>query len=224
MKKIIPFISRSKNRKKVELYRLVFQIVGFAIFVYFGSQSTMYVVLLSVPLALLFGPVYCGWMCPRGLFQDIFARIGRKLLGRWYNTLIPESLHPNLMYFRYVLLAMVLITLVLFELHLLSDNFQLLVLDGLVLVMIVSIFLSLFVERAACKYFCKEGAVGGVCNLVKVKMIKRDSALCNSCGVCDRVCPMGIGVSKKGIVDDHCCVSCFKCVQRCPVDALSIDN
>ena len=182
----------------------------------------MYVVLLSIPLALLFGPVYCGWMCPRGLFQDVFARIGRKIFGRKYNSFIPASLHPQLMSFRYILLGLVVVTFVLSELQLMPEYFQIIILEFLLLVMVVSVLLSLFIERAACKYFCKEGAVGGMCNLVKFRKIKRDASLCNLCGLCDRICPMCIDVSKKDLVDSHSCVSCFKCVQQCSLDALSI--
>lgn len=219
---IINFISNSKNRRKVEFRRLIFQIMGLVIFAYYGSQSTMYIVLLSIPLSLLFGPVYCGWVCPRGLFQDIFALIGRKMLGNKYDSFIPASLHPKMMSFRYILLGMVAVIFVLSELKLISEYFQIFLLEFLVVIMIVSVLLSLFIERAACKYFCKEGAVGGMCNFLKLNKIKRDISLCNLCGICDRVCPMCIEISKKDVVNAHSCISCFKCVQRCPMDALMV--
>ncbi|NYT19826.1 MAG: 4Fe-4S dicluster domain-containing protein, partial [Methanosarcinales archaeon] len=55
------------------------------------------------------------------------------------------------------------------------------------------------------------------------RKIRRDHSLCNSCGVCDRVCPMWIDVSKKDVVRDTACISCMKCVQKCPVDALKVE-
>ena len=224
VKKINTLMSSSDNRKKLEAYRLAFQLIGLGIFAYFGSKSTIYVILLSVPLALLIGPVYCGWMCPRGMFQEIFGRLGRKVLKKRYNVAIPKKFHPRLLYLRYALMVFVLITLILSEIQLLSESIQILILEGLIGIMIVSVMLSFFVDRAACRYFCKEGAVGGLTNLVKLRKIKRDSSLCNSCGICDKVCPMWIEVSKKDAVKDHCCISCFKCVQRCPVNALCIDD
>lgn len=111
MKNVNDLLSDPARRKSVEAFRLFLQLTGLAIFIYFGSQSTIYVILLSVPLALLFGPVYCGWMCPRGLFQDIFARLGRKVLGKRYNTAVPGKFHPVMMYSRYVLMVFVLVTL-----------------------------------------------------------------------------------------------------------------
>jgi polyferredoxin len=113
---------------------------------------------------------------------------------------------------------------VLYEFRLIDDTImESVVVDGLLLIMVVSILLSFFVDRAACRYFCKEGAAASLTNLVKIRKIKRDDSLCNSCGICDRVCPMWIDVSKKDVVWDTACISCMKCVQKCPVDALRVE-
>ncbi|WP_091688915.1 4Fe-4S binding protein [Methanococcoides vulcani] len=217
-------ISRLQKTEKVERFRLSLQLVGLAIFIYFGSQSTFYVVLLSVPVALLFGPVYCGWMCPRGMFQNIIGSMGKRVLGKRYNKLVPKRIHKPLLYFRYVVLLFLLTVMVLHELQVIDDIImESVVTDGLIVVMVVSILLSFFVDRAACRYFCKEGAAASLTNLVKIRMIRRDPSICNSCGICDRVCPMWIDVSKKDVVRDTVCISCMKCVQKCPVDALKVE-
>lgn len=215
-------LSNSANKKKVEIFRVILQVIGFAIFIYFGSQSTMYIILLSLPLAVLFGPVYCGWMCPRGFFQDIIGKAGRKVLGKRYNIAVPVKYHPYLMYFRYVLLIFVALSLLLSQFGIISKSVELFILEFLIGIMVVSILLSFFVDRAACKYFCKEGAAAGLVNFVSIKKIERISTLCNSCGICDNVCPMWIKVSKKDVVNEHSCISCFKCVQECPKGALVI--
>ena len=224
MKNVNDLFFNPSKRKTVEAFRLILQLTGLVIFVYFSSQSTIYVILLTVPLALLFGPVYCGWMCPRGLFQDIFARFGSKVLGKRYNAAVTRKIHPWLIYSRYVLMVFVLVTLILSEFGFLSGSTEILILEGLVAIMIVSILLSFFVDRAACKYFCKEGAAAGLLNLVSRRKVKRDASLCNSCAICDRICPMWIEISKKDIVTEHSCVCCFKCMQVCPVNALYIDE
>ncbi|NPE29277.1 4Fe-4S binding protein [Methanococcoides sp. SA1] len=217
-------ISGLQRLEKVERFRLSLQLIGLAIFIYFGSQSTFYVVLLSVPVALLLGPVYCGWMCPRGMFQNIIGSMGKRVLGKRYNKIIPKSIHNPLLYFRYVVLLFLLAALVLHEFKFIDDLImESVVIDGLLMIMVVSILLSFFVDRAACRYFCKEGAAASLTNLVKIRMIKRDASLCNSCGICDRVCPMWIDVSKKDVVRDTACISCMKCVQQCPVDALRVE-
>ncbi|WP_440951453.1 4Fe-4S binding protein [Methanococcoides sp. FTZ1] len=200
------------------------QLVGLAIFIDFGSQSTFYVVLLSVPVALLFGPVYCGWMCPRGMFQNIIGSMGKRILGKRYNTLVSKRMHKPLSYFRYVVLLFLLISMVLHELRIIDDLIMdSVVTDVLIFIMVVSILLSFFVDRAACRYFCKEGAASSLTNLVKVRKIRRNPSLCCSCGLCDSVCPMWIDVSKKEVVIDTACISCMKCVQKCSVDALRVE-
>ncbi|WP_167880970.1 4Fe-4S binding protein [Methanococcoides sp. AM1] len=213
-----------QKSEKGERFRLSLQLVGLAIFIYFGSQSTFYVVLLSVPVALLFGPVYCGWMCPRGMFQNIIGSMGKRVLGKRYNTLVPKRVHKTLLYFRYVVLLFLLTALVLHKFQFIDDIImETVVIDGLLLIMAVSILLSFFVDRAACRYFCKEGAAASLTNLVKIRKIRRDPSLCNSCGICDRLCPMWIDVSEKDVVRDTACISCMKCVQKCPLDALKVE-
>ncbi|MCD4703074.1 MAG: 4Fe-4S binding protein [Methanosarcinaceae archaeon] len=187
-------------------------------------ESTIYVILLTIPLALLVGPVYCGWMCPRGMFQDLAGLMGRKVLGKRYNKLIPKEVHNRLRYFRYIIMIFVLVTVVLYELQIVGESLESAIVDGLIAIMVISILLSFFVDRAACKYFCKDGAAASLINLVILKKIKRNSSLCDSCGICDRVCPMWINVSKKDVVEDKTCISCFKCVYECPRDALSIEE
>ncbi|NYT19001.1 MAG: 4Fe-4S binding protein [Methanosarcinales archaeon] len=224
MKAAETIISNFQKSEKVERFRLSLQLVGLAIFIYFGSQSTFYVVLLSVPVAFLFGPVYCGWMCPRGMFQNIVGSMGKRVLGKRYNKLVPKWVHGPLLYFRYVVLLFLVTALVLHEFQFIDDSImESVIIDGLLLIMAVSILLSFFVDRAACRYFCKEGAAASLMNLVKIRKIRRDHSLCNSCGVCDRICPMWIDVSKKDVVRDTACISCMKCVQKCPVDALRVE-
>lgn len=217
-------MERLQKTEKAERFRLALQLVGLSIFIYFGSQSTFYVVLLSIPVALLLGPVYCGWMCPRGMFQNVIGSMGKRVLGTRYNKLVPKRLHKPFSYFRYVVLLFLLTAMVLHELRIIDDAImESVVIDGLIVIMVVSILLSFFVDRAACRYFCKEGAAASLTNLVKIRKIRRDPSLCNSCGICDRVCPMWIDVSKKDVVRDTACISCMKCVQKCPVDALRVE-
>jgi polyferredoxin len=59
-------------------------------------------------LALLFGPVFCGWVCPLGTIQEWVGKIGKRLWGRKYNHLIPYTVDRVLRYARYLVLAWVI--------------------------------------------------------------------------------------------------------------------
>lgn len=187
-------------------------------------------VLLAVVLALsvVFGPVFCGWVCPLGTVQEWVSRLGRKLFGRRHNAFVPRAVDRALRYLRYVVLAWVVYmtaatgTLV-FEawdpyftmFNLWSDE---LALSGVVILALV-LLLSLAVERPFCKYACPFGAVLGLSNLVRIFSIRRNPATCIHCSACDRSCPMNIDVSGAGKIRDHQCISCLKCTseQACPV-------
>ena len=52
-------------------------------------------------LTVLFGPVFCGWVCPLGTAQEWVGILGRKLIGKKYNSLIPQRVDRLLRYLRY---------------------------------------------------------------------------------------------------------------------------
>ena len=41
--------------------------------------------------AVLFGPVFCSWVCPFGSFQEQVGKLGRRFFGRRYNSLVREG-------------------------------------------------------------------------------------------------------------------------------------
>lgn len=179
-------------------------------------------------LTLLFGPVFCGWICPLGSIQEWVGTIGRALFGKRYNTFVPKRLDKILRYLRYVLLALVLYNtartgMLLFAnvdpyfalFHFWTGETAI----AALLILGITLVLSLFVERAWCKYACPYGAMLGLFNPIRIFKIKRSEASCISCGLCDQSCPMNISISDSETVADHQCISCLKCTSEasCPV-------
>lgn len=183
---------------------------------------------LSLILAILFGPVFCGWVCPLGTVQEWVGKWGRKLFKRRYNHFVPEKIDRPLRYLRYVILAWVLyVTAVsgtlIFEAY---DPYYALfnfwtgeVAVTALLILGVTLGLSLYVERPWCKYACPYGAVLGITNLFRVFSIKRAESTCKADGACSIMCPMNIKVDSVKSVRDHQCISCLECTSEaiCPV-------
>ncbi len=190
-------------------------------------ESAFVLMWIGLTLALLLGPVFCGWVCPMGTIQEFVGKLGRRIFKR-YNRFIPQKVDRYLRYLRYVVLAWVIYmtassaTLVFAAYDPYFALFNLwsseVSISGIIILAVVLV-LSLFVERPFCKYACPYGAVLGIFNLVRIFKIKRNADTCINCKACDKACPMNIEVSTSGTVRDHQCISCLKCTseQQCPV-------
>jgi polyferredoxin len=191
-------------------------------------ESSVVLAVIGVLLAILFGPVICGWVCPFGTFQEWFGKIGRRLFGKKYNVFVPAAPDKILRYLRYVMLVWVSYMTIMSGKLVFQDidpyyalfNFwgSEVSVGGFV-ILGITIVLSLFVERPFCKYACPYGAFLGIFNLFRLFGIKRNARTCISCSACTKACPMNIDVEKASTVRDHQCVSCLKCTSEaaCPV-------
>lgn len=178
--------------------------------------------------ALLFGGVFCGWICPLGSIQEWLGRLGRRLFKRSYNHVIPAVLDRYLRFIRYGVLILVLYQTarsgkLLFEgvdpyyalFHFWTSETAI----AALVILGITLLSSLFIERPWCKYACPYGAVLGLTNPIRLFKIKRTAATCTTCGACNRSCPMNIEVSKTEVVSNHQCISCLRCTSEaaCPV-------
>jgi polyferredoxin len=207
----------------------VYQLITTGTFVRKIHSASFILMWIVFALTLLLGPVFCGWVCPFGSIQEWFGKLGRKILGRRFNRLIPYKVDRILRYLRYVMLGWVVYmtavtgTLVFANIDpyfALFNFWTSEVAIGGVIILIAVLVLSLLVERPFCKYACPYGAVLGVFNLLRIFKIRRNPSTCINCNACDRTCPMNIPVSTGGAVRHHQCITCLKCTseQACPVD------
>jgi len=180
-------------------------------------------------LSLIFGPVFCGWVCPLGTFQDFVSKITTGLHTKKYNTFIPDNLDKRLRLMRYAVLALIVLLSALRILHRLREyciyysviglwtGFA--AVGGLLIPVLIAAVTSVFTERPWCKYLCPYGALLGLTNRISLFSIRRKPSGCTGCKLCDNKCPMNIDVSEKSIVRDSQCISCMRCISQsaCPV-------
>lgn len=207
----------------------IYQVATAGTYVQKVHAASFILMIIAFLVALLFGPAFCGWLCPMGSIQEWFGKLGKKILGRRYNRLVPAKLDGVLRYLRYAVLAWVVYMTAVTGKLIFADYDPYFALFNLwssevsiggIVVLAVTLVGSLFVERPFCKYACPYGAVLGVFNLFRVFGIRRNPPTCTSCKACDRACPMNIEVSSKpGRVRDHQCISCLECTSEkaCPV-------
>lgn len=192
--------------------------------------SSVFLLDLILILAVLFGPVFCGWVCPLGTVQEWVGKMGRQWFGqKRYNHFVPGWIDGILRYTRYVILTWVLyVTIVSAKLifqeydpyfalfHFWTGEAA----STALLILETTLLLSLFVERPWCKYACPFGALLGLSNLIRIFAIHRKDDTCLHRGdACSRLCPMNINISQKTVVRDHQCITCLECTSEacCPV-------
>jgi polyferredoxin len=191
-------------------------------------QSSLVLMGIVFGLAILFGPVFCGWVCPLGTVQEWVSSFGRKKFKWRFNHFVPAKLDRWLRYLRYGVLAWVLYLTAVTGKLIFSEYdpyFSLFnfwtgeaTLAGLG-ILGVTLGLSYYVERPWCKYACPYGALLGITNLFRVFSIRRNCESCKADGACSIMCPMNIPVEQVKVVRDHQCISCLECTSEaiCPV-------
>jgi polyferredoxin len=206
----------------------IYQYATAGTFVQKIHDSSFILMVIGFLLAILFGPVFCGWVCPFGSIQEWMGGIGRKLFKkRRYNHFIPHKMDRYLRYLRYAVLAWVIYMTAVTGKLIFADydpyfalfNFWTseVAVFGLV-ILGLTLLGSLFVERPWCKYACPYGAVLGLSNFLRLFKIRRTASTCKLDGACDINCPMNIKVSSMQVVRDPQCISCLECTSeaRCP--------
>lgn len=208
----------------VTLYRLITQ-GSFIQKIHMSSVILLGLILLS---AVLFGPVFCGWICPLGSIQEWIGKQGRRFFPKKYNRFVPEKVDKVLQYFRIALLVWVVIItaksgyLMFSNIDPYNALFQFWteeVASSAVIILLVVLVLSLLVSRPWCRYFCPYGALLGFFNKIRIFKITRNAETCINCGACNRACPMRINVSREEKITKLQCISCYECTseQRCPI-------
>jgi len=108
-------------------------------------------------------------------------------------------------------------------LSLLASNPDLLWFWVRLLIMLVIFAIPAFIPRAYCRYICPTGAVMGRFAKYSLVGIKRNPILCNECGDCESICPMGVRVMDYADkIKDSLCIGCMDCAYVCEEGAIQL--
>ncbi len=228
---IVPFLSSASLHALCPFGGVtsIYQYLTTGAFVRRIQASSFVIMWLVFLLALPFGALFCGWICPLGSFQEWIAGFGRKIFGERYNRMIPVRIDKPLRLLRYGVLAWVLLMTISTSRLVFADVCPYDALfnswtgnaatGGLVLLSAI-ILMSLAVERPFCKYACPYGALLGFFNRFRFVRLTRNPETCINCQQCDLACPMNLTISNQEVVRQHQCIGCMKCTSHaaCPVE------
>lgn len=179
--------------------------------VYLRDMAVLVMIAFTVVTTLLWGRVFCGFLCPFGALQDFITRI----VPRRFQWAVPQPIHDRAIYLKYGILLLIVGLAALpaqiavyqyFEpfgtVFYLSTSPLLLSIAGGFLVA------SAVVPRFYCRYACPLGAALGVASLLSIFRIRRVEQ-CEPCKVCESACPTG--AIRGPEIDFKECVRCNVC-------------
>lgn len=184
-------------------------------------------------ITAIMGRFFCGFLCSFGTMGDFFWYIGTKLklkrpkIGSRADRMMKKT--------KYVLLVIIFLLCWTLGVTILNgtDNpwtvFGMLTrLDGWteggvllsigMLLLVLIIAGSLYIERFFCRYLCPLGAVFAIVSKFRLFKIRKPRRDCGSCRACTKRCSMGISLYKSNIVKSAECIDCLNCVEICPRD------
>ncbi len=179
--------------------------------VYLNDLPLLLVVGFTTATTLLWGRVFCGFLCPFGALQDFLERV----VPNRFQVKIPQRIHDRALYIKYGILALIVALALARSDGSLYQYFEpfgtvFFLSTSVLLWVIASGFLvaSAIVPRFYCRYVCPLGAAIGLASFLTLFRIKRVDA-CKICKVCEHSCPTGAIRGPK--IDFKECVRCDIC-------------
>ena len=194
-----------------------------------GGMAAMFAIWLAITLVV--GKGWCSYICFFGGIEEGMASVSAKPKLR--------RIDPRWRYGPWaVLLAMVLLSLALFEPaycmwlcpfkavseYVAARNTVGLIQNAIFIILFAVLVIALPLltkKRTQCAFFCPFGAFQSIFNKASVFEIKIDKARCTPCLLCQKSCPT-MSLTDESIKKGGALMSCMKCgacVDACPKDA-----
>lgn len=196
------------------------------------------ILLIAIFSALILRRGICSHICPIGTLSELLT-YGRNHLVK-FRVKIPRNVHYFFMVPKYMLLFF-FIEVILVQMsgaaaaafiyssyNIVADvkmltfflNPSPLTVKAVSLLVIMTSIIPFF----WCRYLCPYGALLNFAAVFSPLQIRRQQAVCDSCGICDKQCPTNIQISRSTRISSPECTCCQRCITACPTQALSLHN
>lgn len=191
------------------------------------SYPNMIELFTIIPLTIILGRFFCGWMCAFGTFNDIIYKISRHIFK--VNFKVNSAADAAFKYVKYLVLVMLIVFVwtmgsTIFVTSNPWDafgqitNFPQVISKytvGFILLVLIGIGAA-FIERFFCRYLCPLGAIFSITSKLSIFKINKPNDKCGKCRICTNNCSMGIQLYKVKEQRGGECISCLRCVEVCP--------
>ena len=195
------------------------RILFFALFIFLllNGKMMLWLALYAVSLlvALLFGRVYCGYVCPMNTLMIPTEWLSKKLKLQTVNS--PKWLSSG----KFAWFALVgSVAIMLLAQKLLDKNISI-----LLIWLVVSALITLRYKPAVFhNLICPFGPLQKVFGRFAKVSEKVNKESCIGCKLCEKVCPSEAievkSTDKKAEIETSICLQCTNCQQVCPKDAI----
>lgn len=205
----------------------------------FSATAMAGQIVLAVSMLLItaiMGRFFCGFLCAFGTMGDFFWYLGSKLkiqrpkIGTKFDRVLKKG--------KYVLLVLIVVLMWTLGVSVLNGtgnpwtvfgmltklsgwtDMTVLVSVGMLLLLLIVVG-SLYIERFFCRYLCPLGAVFAIVSRFRLFKIRKPREKCGPCRACTKRCSMGISLYRTNVVTSAECIDCMNCVEICPRENVS---
>ena len=182
-------------------------------------------ILIFLGLTLIFGRIFCGYVCPLGAMQELASLIRFKPKLNYNRKFWKKKSFLRWGFFVIYAISSVIWGL---EATLFMNPFNgfLVLWSPLIIILSVSFpillltfFISIFIYRPYCRFLCPFGALANIFGKFSPLKIRRTEH-CVNCGICEKICPTLEGYEFSSKAE---CYYCARCIDFC-TNEMFIDN
>ena len=219
---LLPFVTVSGNPfLRMDIAKMTLFLAGIPLRID-QFYLVLLVILLFVAVFLLvtavLGRVWCGWLCPQTVFNDLVELCTRKFRTQNSQAIARPVEH---------IASLVIATLIAFNLFCWfmpprQAGADLLDIPGHQLMLVTFLILTLFgylnlilVKRSFCRSYCPYGRFQTAlmdAGTLNISFLEESRDRCLRCNACVRTCPMVIDIREGFQIE---CIGCGRCIDAC---------